>query len=112
MKSDFESRPIFLQRDDRIQAHFITCFLSLIIMRLLEQKLDYKYTICDILDTLRNMNFLHASSEGYIPVYERTDITDDLHEAFGFRTDYEIVSDKNMKKIFKETTKRKKVREI
>ncbi|MHB0740966.1 IS1634 family transposase [Peptostreptococcus anaerobius] len=112
MKSDFESRPVFLQRDDRIQAHFITCFLSLIIMRLLEQKLDYKYTICDILDTLRNMNFLHASSEGYIPVYERTDITDDLHEAFGFRTDYEIVSDKNMKKIFKETTKKKKVREI
>jgi hypothetical protein len=43
--------------------------------------------------------------EGYIPTYIRTDFTDALHDAFGFRTDYQIVSNKEMKKIYKETKK-------
>jgi len=45
--------------------------------------------------------------EGYIPVYTRTEITDALHNVFGFRTDFEIVIQKNMKKIFKQTKKAK-----
>ena len=103
MKSEFKARPVYLQRDDRITAHFTTCFISLIIYRLLEKKLGESYTSSEIISGLRNMNFYQIKGEGYIPTYTRTDFTDDLHEAFGFRTDYQIVNNKQIKKIFKAT---------
>ena len=99
MKSDFLARPVNLSREDRIKAHFITCFISLFIYRLLEKKLDYKYTTTQILDTLRNMTVLEQKGLGFEPEYERTTLTDDLHEIFKFNTDLEIVSYKKMKKI-------------
>lgn len=49
------------------------------------------------------MNLHESKGNGYIPSYKRTDFTDDLHDAFGFRTDYEIVTTKQMKNIFKIT---------
>ena len=100
MKSDFLARPINLSREDRIKAHFMTCFISLLIYRILEKKLDYKYTTTEILKTLREMNMLESKGDGYIPAYVRTNLTDELHEAFGFRTDYEINTYKDFKKIF------------
>ena len=102
MKSDFLARPINLSREDRIKAHFMTCFISLFIYRLLEKKLDNKYTSSQILNALRNMNVLETKGDGYIPEYIRTDLTDDLHELFGFRTDYEINTYKDLKKIFEQ----------
>ena len=105
MKTDFRSRPAYVCTETRIKAHFMTCFLSLILFRYLEKKLEYQYTSEDILNTLRGMNFLAVSEEGYIPAYTRTELTDALHEAFGFHTDYQIVSQKQMKKIFRETKK-------
>lgn len=103
MKSEFKARPVYLSRDDRIEAHFLTCFISLVIYRLLEKKLNCKYTCQEITNGLREMNFLEIIGDGYIPTYTRTDFTDDLHEAFGFRTDYQIVNTKQMKKILKST---------
>ena len=44
MKTDFSARPVFVQRNDRIRAHFLICFLALFIYRLLEKKLERKYT--------------------------------------------------------------------
>lgn len=112
MKTDFKSRPAYVRTDSRIQAHFMTCFLSLILFRYLEKALDYNYTCEEILTTLREMNFLIIAGEGYIPTYTRTDLTDSLHEAFGFHTDYDIVSQKQMKKIFRDTKKQKKYAKI
>mgnify|MGYP001623989326 CR=1 FL=1 len=100
MKSDFLARPVNLSREDRIKSHFLTCFISLFLYRLLEKKLDYKYTTSQILNTLRNMNVLESKGDGYIPIYTRTDLTDELHNIFNFRTDYEINTYKNFKKIF------------
>jgi len=108
MKTDFKSRPAYVHTDNRIKAHFMTCFLSLILFRYLEKELCYKYTSEEILNTLRSMNFLAVPGEGYIPAYTRTGLTDTLHEVFGFRTDYQIVSEKQMKKIFRDTKKAKK----
>ena len=99
MKSDFLARPINLSREDRIKAHFMTCFISLLIYRILEKKLDYKYTTSEILKTIRNMTVLEHKGCGYEPEYERTELTDKLHEIFKYNTDYEIVSYKKMKKI-------------
>lgn len=103
MKSEFKARPVYLSREDRIKAHFTTCFISLIIYRLLEKKLGNKFTCSEIINGLREMNFYEIKGEGYIPTYTRTDFTDALHETFGFRTDYEIIKKTLMKKIFSMT---------
>jgi transposase len=105
LKTDFRARPIYLSRDDRIKAHFTTCFLALTLYRYLEKRLKEEFTSTEIISQLRGMNFYSAPGEGYIPTYTRTDFTDALHEAFGFRTDYQIVTTKQMKKIFKDTKK-------
>ena len=100
MKSDFLARPVNLSREDRIKAHFMTCFIALLIYRILEKKLDYKYTTKEILDTLRNMNVTELKGNGYIPSYERTNITDFIHEKYNFNTDTEVITYKKIKKIF------------
>ena len=105
LKTDFKARPVYLKRDDRIKAHFTTCFLSLLIYRILEHKLNEKYTSEEIINTLREMNMLEIQGDGYVPTYKRTSLTDKLHEVFGFRTDTEIVTNKNIKKIIQKTKK-------
>jgi transposase len=100
MKTEFEARPIYLSRDDRVKAHFSTCFIALIIYRILEKRLSEKFTCSEIIGGLRDMNFYAAKGEGYIPAYTRTGLTDGLHSAFGFRTDFEIVNNNQMKNIF------------
>ena len=105
MKSEFKARPVYLSREDRIRAHFTICFIALLIHRLLEKKIEEKFSCTEIIDCLRNMNILDHGIDGYEPAYTRTDLTDELHEKFGFRTDYEITSAMDMKKILKNLKK-------
>lgn len=107
MKTEFKSRPAHHSKEDRIRAHFLTCYIALFAYRILEKKLDERYTCTEILDTLRTMMMSRPGEKlGYVPAYTRTDLTDALHEAFGFRTDYEITTDVNMKKIIRSTKKK------
>ena len=101
MKTDFEARPVFLKNDVRIKAHFLTCFLALIVFRYLEKRIDDQYTCNDILSTLKGMNFASIQEQGFIPTYQRTKLTDTLHDACGFRTDYEFITKSQMKTIQK-----------
>lgn len=103
MKSEFEARPVYLQRDDRIEAHFLTCFIALMIFRILEKKLGDKYTCEEIIKTLREMDMRKVGKQGYIPSYTRTQLTDSLHENAGFRTDYELITPKSMAGIIRRT---------
>lgn len=105
LKSDFKARPVYLKRDDRIKAHFTTCFLALLIYRILEHKLKGKFTSSQIINTLRNMNLRELDGVGYIPTYSRTPVTNALHSTFKFRTDTEITTLKEMKKILNLTKK-------
>ena len=106
MKTEFSARPIYLQREDRIKAHFITCFASLVVFKILEKKLGEQYTCDEIINVLRSMMMYRPGEKlGYLPAYTRTAITDALHEAFGFRTDYEILTDLSMKKVFRDSKK-------
>jgi len=105
LKSEMRSRPVYVRNDNRVKAHFLTCFLSLLVYRILEKKLDESFTCPEIIQTLRKMNVMEYPGEGYIPTYTRTDITDELHKIFGFRTDTEIVEQKRMRKILKQTKK-------
>ncbi len=104
MKTEFEARPVYVRRDDRIKAHFMTCYISLLLYRLLEKKLGDAYTDSQILGTLRSMQMtLLNTASGYIPSYTRTELTDSLHKTFGFRTDYEFITKSSMRTIIKET---------
>lgn len=105
MKTDFKSRPVYHSKDEMIKAHFLTCFLALVVYRYVEKKLDEKYTAPEIIETLREMDMKLENNYSYIPNYIRTDLTDDLHDKFGFRTDFEVISEKNIKKILKQTKK-------
>ena len=105
MKSEFNARPIFHSNEEAIKAHFLICFLALTVYRYLEKRLGEKYTVGEIIDTLKDMNLKLEQQDTYSPNYVRTDLTDDLHEQFGFRTDYEVLIEKNLKKICKQTKK-------
>jgi hypothetical protein len=111
MKTDLRARPVYLKRNDRIKAHFLTCFLSLLLYKYLEKKVNrggQHFTTTEIIDTLKDMNFLSVNGEGYIPTYTRTDLTNNLHGSAGFRTDYQIVTKKQMRSIIAQTKKRDK----
>ena len=107
MKTEFRARPVYLQKEDRIKAHFITCYAALMIFRILEKKVGEKYTCEELVSALRSMMMYRPGEKlGYLPAYTRTDLTDTLHETFGFRTDYEILTDISMKKVIRQTHKK------
>lgn len=106
LKTDFKARPVYLKRDDRIKAHFTTCFLSLLIYRILEHKLNEEYTSKKIITTLREMNFAKIKGDGYIPIYTRDRLIDKLHDIFKIKTDNEITTLNQMKKILKQIKNR------
>lgn len=103
MKTDFSARPVYLQDENRIKAHFLICFLALAIYRFLEKKLDSKYTCGEMINALKSMNFVEVQEQGFIPAYKRESITDALHDACGFRTDYQFITKSKMKTIQKES---------
>ena len=107
MKTEFDARPVYLQREDRIRAHFLTCYIALFIFRILEKRLGERFTYEDIIQTLRTMTMYRPGEKmGYMPAYTRTDLTDALHETAGFRTDYEILTDLSMKKVIRISRKK------
>ena len=105
MKSEFKSRPVYLSREDRIKAHFTTCFLALVIFRYLEKKLNEQYTSSQIIETLKNYNFLLHEGEGYEPTYIYNDLSKDLCMIFNLELNKEILTIKNFNKILKITKK-------
>lgn len=96
MKSEFNARTVFHSTEETIKTHFLICFLSLTIYRYSEKKLDEKYTVGEILNTLREMNLKLDTKDSYSPNYVRTDLTDELHEKFEFRTDFQAIREKNL----------------
>lgn len=103
MKTEFDARPVYLRREDRIKAHFLICFIALMIFRLLEIRLEKEYTAEQIISTLKKMEVCSLEEYGYIPTYTRTELTDKLHEVFGFRTDTEIIRKSKMRSIIKKS---------
>ena len=102
MKSEFKSRPVYLHLDERIRAHFVICYLSLLIYRILEkEQLKDKYTTEEIINTLKKMETNKIEGLGYKQLYQKTDITSDLNNIYDFNLDQIFISLKNMKKILK-----------
>ena len=106
MKTDFSARPVYLQDENRIRAHFLICFLALTLYRFLEKKLNSEYTCEELLDTLKTMNFAEIQEQGFVPLYKRDTITDSLHEVCGFRTDYQFITKSKMRTIQKKSKRK------
>lgn len=103
MKTDFEARPVYLQRQDRIKAHFLICFMALLIYRILEKKLDNKYKTSEIIKTLRAHNHLLIQGAGYIPEFDKSSLIDDLQNIFKLNLNKEIITPSTMRSIIKKT---------
>ena len=102
MKSEFKARPVYLHLEDRIKAHFIICYLALLVYRILEkEKLQDKYTTEDIISTLKKMTTNKIEGLGYKQLYQKTDITTDLNKNYDFNLDQKFIGMKNFKKIIK-----------
>lgn len=106
LKTEFEARPVYLNREDRIKAHFLICFLSLLHFRLLQRELKIFCTTEQLLSVLKDMNFADVEEQGFMPVYERQEITDELHKVCEFRTDYQFITKRKMKEIQKKSKRR------
>lgn len=108
MKSEFKTRPMYVTREESVKGHLLTCFISLLVYRLLEKKhLNEEYTCNKIITTLRNMNITYLGGNNYIPSFKRTDITDSLAEEFGFQPARELITQKYLKKFLRVTNSRK-----
>ncbi len=76
LKTEFESRPVYLRRNDRIVAHFITCFLALLIFKTLKLRLGQPdLTTSALRKNLISMDYLKIWGEGYMPVFKGDDTT-------------------------------------
>lgn len=107
MKTEFEARPVFVRDEVRIKAHFLVCFLALIIYRYLEKALHYSYTCDTILDKLKTIKFADIQEQGFIPLYTRDKLTDAMHKICGFNTDFQFITKSQMRTIQKKSKGRK-----
>lgn len=103
MKTELKARPVYLSRGDRIRAHFLVCFIALLVYRIMDSMLGHRFTCEELLSTLRGMDLVEIPGEGWIPAYGRTEATDALHEVFGMDTSYEIVTARRMQTILTES---------
>ena len=101
MKTEFRSRPVYVSTEKAIKAHFLTCFIALLVYRILE------YQLTQIVNTLSEMKLTNIGEMGYIPSYTRTELTDALHENAGFRTDTQIVKKSKLRTVIRSTKDKK-----
>jgi transposase len=81
-KSDIESRPVHMSRGDRIRAHFLTCFISLVIIRLIQKKTGYEYSPEKLIEAMNGVSCSHEGGNLYLFDYQ-SEVADALGLAFG-----------------------------
>ncbi len=104
MKTNFSGRPVYHRTREHITAHFMICYTSLLIFRLLEKKLDEQgkhFTINDITDTLRNMNVVNIEDMCYMSAYTCSQVCTALTSAFDLRLDKKYYQPKELNKKLK-----------
>jgi transposase len=103
-KSDLEARPVHLSREDRIQAHFLICYLALVIARILQHRLNNKYSVGQILESLAKISCTHFEENYYVFNY-KNDITKDLKTALGIDFTKKYMRLKDIKKVLSDVKK-------
>lgn len=111
MKSELKFRPVYVRREERIKAHFTTCFLALLVFRILEKKVNTLsselITAPELIKTLRNMNLTRFDKKKgfYTGAFTRTYITEAIHAFAGFRLDCDLLTESDLKDMIKLTKK-------
>lgn len=101
-KSFLDARPVHLHRQDRIKSHFLICFISMVILKILQKQLNMpKLSIDQLISTLRSFEFDYFSSIGYKPLFVRNELTDNIQKLNGIYVDTEIVDVKRMNKLYR-----------
>lgn len=104
-KTFLDARPVFLTRQDRIKAHFLICFLAMVILKILQRQIveanpeSYKkepLTIDSLIDTLRDIRFAQVEGHGYLPMFTRTALTDQLQDLAGVSINTQIIPTRTM----------------
>lgn len=98
-KSNFEARPVYVWTKEHIEAHFLTCFVSLVIMRLLEQKTNNKYPITKMIKSLKNYTSTNIEHDLYIQNYT-DEIIKELEKTFTIDLSKKYRTLSNIKKYF------------
>jgi len=81
-KHDFETRPIYLSRDDRIRGHFLTCYIALVIMRLLQKSVGFRHSPSKLIEAMNNISCVNECENMYLFDY-RSSVSDDLGQSLG-----------------------------
>jgi hypothetical protein len=100
IKSEFKARPIYVRKDPHIEAHFLICFVSLLIMRLLEKRLEEKYPVKQIRHALTHYSCSHLDQNYYLFDY-RDEVLAAMEKNFGFDFSKKIMSLAEIKNILK-----------
>ena len=113
-KTHLDARPVHLSRQDRIKTHFLTCFIAMVMLKILQKKLSEAYaemyrehplTIDSIIETLRGFRFGTLPAMNYQPMFRRTDLTDQLQEMAGIQADTEIITHQKMMAMYRKVKK-------
>lgn len=110
MKTEFKSRPVYVHKESHIKAHFLTCYLALLIYRILEQRLNvdgYHFTTREIIDSLRELKLMNLNDLCYSAAFTRTHFTDRLEEAFGLSLSLQALSNPYVKSLIKKSKENK-----
>ena len=99
-KSGLEFRPVWVSRNDHIQAHFLTCFISLVIIRLIEKKINNKYSFNQIIESIRNYISVNVDHDIYLQSY-KNEVIDEFEQTFNIDLSKKFRTLSEIKKILK-----------
>lgn len=108
MKTNFDARPVFLRKPERIRAHFLICYIALLIYRLMECKLDDNLThvtTSNLIKTLRNMNVVNMDDMYYKSIYSGSQALDALERCFELQLNRKYYRPSDLNKIVKKFSK-------
>ncbi len=103
-KSDLETRPVFLSRQDRIEAHFLVCFIALYIAKPLAKRLDNKHPIAKIATSLNSMSYTFLEDNLFVGDY-CDDVSADVKEKLGIDLDRKYLTRGGIRTILENTKK-------
>ena len=113
-KTHLDARPVHLSRQDRIKSHFLVCFLALLILKLIHHVItrqyeqdyaEYPLSVDSLVNTLREIKFGEIGGRGYIPMYRRTTLTDQLQDIAGVEVNNQIITKKRMNEFYRKVNK-------
>lgn len=116
-KTHLDARPVYLSRQDRIKSHFLICFLSMTILKMLQKQLADAFPeaygqepleIDRLIETLRDIRFDMLPRHYYKPLFGRSELTDRLQELLDIDINKQIISTHKMKAVYKKVTREKK----